>query len=391
MRATTPEPLDPGATPPAARALAPDLARGGMLLLIAVANAHTFLYSRDVGVRGYPRDLDPIDRVVVLVQMLLVDGRAYPLFALLFGYGVSQLARRRAERAVPGPAVQALVRRRGGWLLLIGLAHGLLLFSGDIVGAYGLIAVLLAGVLVACSDRLLLVVAVAGIGFSGLLSTTIGIPVPARSPHVASVATADPLAAALERAVEWIANGLLVQALAVFGAVALGAWAGRRRLLDEPSRHRLLLLRTAGFGIGGAVLLGLPFALLTAEFWTAQPLGLRLAGAALHGLGGFAAGSGYAAVFGLVAIRYPTRPGPLAGALAACGRRSLSCYLAQSVAFVALLPAWTAALGAVATVTQATLIGTGTWAVVLVVAVLSERVGLRGPAESLLRRLTYRR
>jgi uncharacterized protein len=39
------------------------------------------------------------DRVVTWVQMTFVDGRAYPLFALFFGYGVMQLNR--------------LLRRRG--------------------------------------------------------------------------------------------------------------------------------------------------------------------------------------------------------------------------------------------------------------------------------------
>jgi len=39
-----------------------------------------------------------------------------------------------------------LVRRRGWWMLLIGFVHGLV-FPGDIIGAYGLVAVLLANLL----------------------------------------------------------------------------------------------------------------------------------------------------------------------------------------------------------------------------------------------------
>ena len=75
----------------------------------------------------------------------------------------------------------------------------------------------------------------------------------------------------------------------------------------------------------------------------------------------------------------------------ACGQRSLSCYLAQSVAFVALLPAWTLGVGAHARVWQAALVGLGTWLVILVIAALSDRAGYRGPAEVVLRRLTYGR
>ncbi|MCW0212331.1 MAG: hypothetical protein OJJ54_03150 [Pseudonocardia sp.] len=131
-------PADPGATPTAARALAPDLARGGMLLLIALANAHVLLHGHPLGVRGYPAALDPLSAAVAAVQLVLVDGRAYPLFAVLVGYGVTQLARRRLDAGADPRTVVSLVRRRGGALLLIGLVHGLLLFPGDILGAYGL-------------------------------------------------------------------------------------------------------------------------------------------------------------------------------------------------------------------------------------------------------------
>lgn len=382
---------DPGATPLVARALAPDLARGGMLLLIALANVHTWLYAQGAGVRGYPTGLDALDRVVVLVQMLLVDGRAYPLFALLFGYGITQLAWRRARVGLPASAVGALVRRRGLVLVGIGALHGILVFSGDIAGAYGLVAVALAAVLVTGSDRGLLTIAATGIGFATLLSLLGGLPLPEEVADARSVAVADPLGALALRAVEWVVNGLLVQALAVYGMVALGAWAARRRLLDDPAAHRRLLTRVAVAGIAAAALLGLPFALAAAQLGPAGPgpgLGLLVVGAGAHTLGGFAGGAGYAAAFGLLALR---AAGPLTRALVACGRRSLSCYLAQSVAFVVLLPAATLGLGARATVAQAALLAVGTWGVVLVVAVASERAGLRGPAEALLRRLTYRR
>ncbi|MBW0091863.1 DUF418 domain-containing protein [Pseudonocardia oceani] len=376
---------DPGATPPTARALAPDLARGGMLLLIALANVHTWLYGPGVGVRSYPGGLDALDRGVALVQMLLVDGRAYPLFALLFGYGITQLAWRRAQVGLAAGVVTALVRRRGLVLVGIGFLHGVLLFSGDIVGAYGLVAVVLAGVLVAGSDRTLVVTAVVGLVVSALISLLSGLPLPEEALALRSVAQPDPAFALVLRAVEWLSSGFVLQAVAVFGMVALGAWAARRRLLDEPAAHRALLVRVAVGGLVTAVVLGLPFALAAAEL-VPQGVGALVLGAGLHTVGGFAGGAGYAALFGLLALR---APGPVSGALVACGRRSLSCYLAQSVAFVVVMPAWTLALGERASVAQALVIAVLTWLVVLAVAVVSERAGVRGPAETLLRRLTY--
>ncbi|MGL5910712.1 MAG: DUF418 domain-containing protein, partial [Phycicoccus sp.] len=61
----------------------PDLARGGMLLLIALANVHVFTFGHLPGVRGYPAEQSVVDQVFTTVQMLLVDGRAFPLFAAL--------------------------------------------------------------------------------------------------------------------------------------------------------------------------------------------------------------------------------------------------------------------------------------------------------------------
>jgi uncharacterized membrane protein YeiB len=378
-----------GATPLGTRAVAPDLARGAMLLLIALANAHFWLHQRPVGPRAYPRDLAGADTAVALLQLLLVDGRAYPLFGLLFGYGITQLAARRAAAGLPPEDVVRLVRRRGGWMVAIGLVHGLALWSGDIVGAYGLLAVFLAGVLVRGAPGSLIGVAVGGVVTSTAFSSLAALPPPpGMSGTLPSIGTADPGFAALSRLFEWAIVGLLVQSLAVFGAVALGAWAARRRLLDDPARHRPLLGRLAVAGLAAAVLLGLPLALVVTGFWAPSVPVLLVCGA-LHTAGGYAGGVGYAALFGLLAIRIGDHPGPVGRAVQACGQRSLSCYLAQSVAFGALLPAWSLGLGARLTVAQTALLAVGVWLVIVLVAAVSARAGLRGPAEVLLRHLTY--
>ena len=150
---------------------------------------------------------------------------------------------------------------------------------------------------------------------------------------------------------------------------------------------------------------GLPLALAAVGVWRPGE-GLLMLAAFLHTLGGYAGGLGYAAVFGLLVIRRGARSGsgrgridqparPARGSwpdritvLAACGQRSLSCYLGQSVLFVALLPAWTLGLGARLTVAEAALLAVGVWLVLLLAAAVSARAGYRGPAETLLRRLT---
>jgi uncharacterized protein len=400
--------------PLGARALAPDVARGAMLLLIALANVHLYLYDRPLGVRLYPAGLIGADRVVAALQLALVDGRAYPLFGVLFGYGIGQFA---ARRAGSGTAVVRTVRRRGGWLLAIGAAHVVLVWPGDIVSAYGLLGVALGGLLVAGTAVSLATTVAVGTVLTLLIGAFSGFAPPGATAPIPSIAIADPLAAMVARVGEWIGGVLPGSVLSVVGAVALGAWAARHRLLDEPARHRDLLRRVAVGGLVAAVLAGLPLALAGAEVWRPGTGALLLVGA-LHALGGYAGGLGYAAAFGLLAVRAeqrlpdrrtalssepmrrecrssdtaaagPAGPGPVLRALAACGQRSLSCYLAQSLAFAALLPAWTLGLGARLTVAQAALLAAAVWLVLVLVADASARSGYRGPAEVLLRRLTY--
>ena len=135
-----------------------------------------------------------------------------------------------------------------------------------------------------------------------------------------------------------------------------------------------------------------PTALMAAQYWTSPPLAAVLAAGSLHALGGYLGGAGYAALFGLLAIRVGRRgTGPVTGALQACGQRSLSCYLAQSVAFAALLPAWTLGLGAQLRPGVGALLAVSVWLTILLIAAGAAALGVRGPAELALRRLTYGR
>ena len=135
-------------------------------------------------------------------------------------------------------------------------------------------------------------------------------------------------------------------------AVLIAFWAARQRVLEEPDRHRRLLVTTAVVGItlgwgGGAVhalehigVLPVPDH-VSWVFFATQPL---------TGLFG---GLGYVALFGLIAAALARRGptvGPLTTAVTAVGKRSLSSYLAQSVIFAPLLcaGAWALVLSSAA-------------------------------------------
>jgi uncharacterized membrane protein YeiB len=364
-----------GPTGLAARRVTPDLARGLLLALIAVANAHLYLVARPIGYRGYPAGLEGVDRVVAVVQMVLVDGRVYPLFAALVGYGLARLA----ERAPP-----SVLRRRGLVLLGIGALHGILVFPGDIIGAYGLVILLVAPAVAgpgSASSRGLLAAAGAIAAFGILLSTGQGTP--QGTPTVPSIAARTFGQALAAHPEEWLAITLF-SALLTAPAVLVGVVIARTGTLDDPAAHRRRLVAWAVAGLGASVLLGLPLALAVAGAWTPGVVAGGLAGAA-HTAGGFAGALGLLGVMGLLgSVSWPGRD-----LLAAAGTWSLTLYLAQSVVFTAVFARFAGDLGAVAGVATASLIGLLTWLAGVLGAGVLARAGHRGPAELLVRRLTY--
>jgi uncharacterized protein len=363
------------------RQLAPDLTRGVMLLFIALANAHIFLHTTDVTVRGYPTAGSPLDLAVTGLLTVFVDGRAYPLFAALFGYGLVRICARQREAGRDEGAIRRLLRRRGAWMMPFGCVHAALLFPGDILATYGLLAVVFVGALQARERRLLQwggLWLVLGSAFYVIDSVPMS---------TAQFAGSDPLTAILGQAA---AAPLIAVALTLPSAFPflVGVVAGRRGLLERPERHLPLLRRTALAGITAATLGGIPMALLTAQVWQPATPGYLAAGA-LHTATGYLGGFGYAAAIALLALRIADRRGPVVTALAASGQRSMTCYLSQSVVWVALFPSYTLDLGSRLGVAATALISTATWLLTVVLADGMRRAGIRGPAETLLRRLTY--
>ncbi len=367
------------------RALAPDLARGLMLALIALANSVVYLYGRPYGVRQHIVEEHLPDRIVSVLTVTLVDGRAYPLFAALFAYGVVQIFQRQSAAGVPEPQVKRLLRRRSRWLIGFGFAHALLLFPGDILGLYGVAGLLLVALL-RTPDRRLLIAAAWWLAVVAVVQGAAYMAPPSSERSFFwSFETADPVEALLLRPVEWLMTPAGV--LGVGSAILIGTWAGRRGILTDPAAHRPLLVRTALLGLTIAVAGGLPAGLAVGHF---VPPASLWGVSALHAVTGIAGGLGYAAAIGLLAIRIGARPGPVTRALAATGQRSLSAYLFQSVVFVALLAPYTLGLGATLGTAAVAALALGTWLVSVLLADLARRAGWRGPAETGLRRLTYR-
>lgn len=377
------------ATPVMRRSPAPDLARGTMLLFIALAHAHMFLLHSATGFRGYSVDGGVIDRIVAGVQVLLVDGRALPMFAALFGYGVVQMMRRRADAGASWPTARRLARRRSWWLLLFGLCHALLLFFGDILGAYGFIGLLFIGLLNR-RDRVLLWAAGIGVAVHIAVIHSMGWVLVETDPGATDLLGSDPVTSAVTRVGVWLMMTFALLPVSVITPFFVGAWAARRRLLEDPQRHERLLARTAGVGIAVALIGGAPLASIDTGLWT-PAASIQVAAYSLHSVTGIAGGLGLAAFVGWLTVRRTRPHGPIATALAATGQRSLTCYLLQSVLFVAIFASYAGGLNDRLSDAQASGVAVLVWLSTVVLAAWMARTGRRGPFEVLLRRLTYGR
>lgn len=338
-------PLPPLAAAPAGatdRIAGLDAVRGLALLGILLMNIEAFNGPLWLSGAGVDPRWSGTDRWLDAFVYVVVQGSFFPLFSLLFGIGSALMAGRLAAR---GLAFGTLHLRRMGVLAAIGLLHGVLVWSGDILLSYALLGCLLP-LFVRWPARWLALAGVAGIGLAaGLVLLVAGVFwVMAHSPEAAAgleaaagaarqdvAAQAQAMSAGSfgqalrQRAADVVAN---LQSLPLVGGQLLGLFLlgmalVRRGALQAPADHARLwaALRWGAWPAG--LLLGLlglwlspfnpPWALAAPAFGAQA---LKIVAGSLMGLGWLA--------WGLHLARWLA---PLAPA----GRMSLTTYLVQSL------------------------------------------------------------
>jgi uncharacterized protein len=80
-------------------------------------------------------DLHGANFLVWLLSHLLADEKFMTIFSMLFGAGILLMTSRIEKQGKPSAALHY---RRMGWLVVFGMAHSYLLWSGDILFSYGL-------------------------------------------------------------------------------------------------------------------------------------------------------------------------------------------------------------------------------------------------------------
>ena len=391
---------------------APDVSRGLMLLFIALANIPFWTIVTRSSVPG-----DAVDTAWLWLRTLLVDHRAYPLFSLLFGFGLATMVNRRIAfgtqsylQSLPGveagrePTPQEefwareqatvdarrLVRRRGVWMILFGAAHAAL-FSGDIIGTYGLAAVVFAGWLTRKHRKRAMavsaVVTLATISTMHTMSSHVaaqGLSAAAVMKQGAGESATTLLSYVSGSITSWAGNSVATVLFSmVVPAMFLGARLADTDLIAHPERHRRLLtavgLGGLGIGAAGGIGYGLWATGGTLAAWTAP----------LHEVTGLAGACGWLALLALYAGG-PRTDGRLTGLrkLASnVGRRSMTAYLSQSFLFAIIFLALPALTGIELHLGEARAAGiaAAVWLATVGLCAALERGGHAGPFETLLR------
>ncbi|MEV0285539.1 DUF418 domain-containing protein [Kribbella sp. NPDC050820] len=375
------------------RALAPDLIRGAMLLLIGLANSANFAFAGQPGVESFPHGFE---RVLNFLKLTFVDARAYPVFAVMFGYGLVQLARRQRSAGATTSAVRRILVKRNGWLIAFGLVHATLLYFGDFLGAYGIVGIICTLVLLNRGDKFHRIVLgiwifeilyVLFTGFQAVVAVlnSSGPAAPLTNSPNPSLAATSYGASIVDRLHEYPMHTASVIGFLI--VAWLGIWAARKQILENPAAHRTLLRGVAFTGLGITVVGGLPLALVGAGWLHVDAAAVDSLSYLSH-VSGMFGGPGYVALFGLLVARLNRVTLPVL-AISALGQRSLSGYLFQSVSWLVLLAPFTLDLDLGSTAYTAALIAIAVWLVSAAGAYAMSRRTYRGPAESLLRRLVY--
>ncbi|NOJ59259.1 DUF418 domain-containing protein [Arthrobacter sp. 260] len=366
--------------------------RAFALLGILAVNIWFFADPWTFSGRISPDHSSATDVAVRFAATTLFEGKFYILFSFLFGYSF-HLQEQAASRAQLSPVPRTLRRLTG--LAVLGLAHGMLLYYGDILLTYAVIGLILLG-LRSISQRGAILAAVGITAAMGALLIAIGAVVAAVNAPMESVLagpdlatlTAGPgaaVAANLESYLVVLPSVLFFQGPHALSMFLLGLAAARsgvleRRLNSSELRRIAFICLPIGLLAAGSQAYLLYYA--DRERFSLLATGVTTLTAPLQT-------AGYVC---LVLLLFRSRVGgAVLKVLAPTGRMALTNYVGQSLVLALLFTG----LGLGLTNVLPPALVLAVVVALFTVQVVLSRIWLSrfnaGPLESLLRRVTYGR
>ncbi|WP_371592074.1 DUF418 domain-containing protein [Streptomyces virginiae] len=321
-----------------------DALRGFALMGILLVNALMMAGPYGLGAIADP-GASVLDRTVEGVVRTFAVGKFYLMFSFLFGYSFTlQLAS--AERAGTS-AVPRLLRRSLG-LLVLGLLHAVLLYTGDILTTYAVLGLVLiaarnctpraalraARILYGCLSTCLLLLGLATLLMSDAETAEADAELAEGLAELIAGYRGDAVSV-VQANIGQLTDQLLATLLMsgfVMAAFLIGLYGGKRCLLADTGHHRAQMRRM--FVLGAAV--GLPGSLFMAMA-VSGPLGPRWA--ILGEMAGVVTAPALTAAYicGMLLLMQTARGARIAALFAPAGRMALTNYLSQSLIMALVL------------------------------------------------------
>ena len=116
-----------------------DVLRGFAILGIFIANLNGFSWYNEGAKLTGPYLLPDLDHKMSFLHHMLIEGKFYSIFSLLFGWGIALQIKKGVDNGINA---MPTVKRRLLFMLLLGFLH-LLIWNGDIVFFYALLSFIL--------------------------------------------------------------------------------------------------------------------------------------------------------------------------------------------------------------------------------------------------------
>lgn len=376
-----------------------DALRGFALLGVCLANYKELTLYAFYDVEHTTNvEVSMADKIANFLMYLLVDGKFYTIFSVLFGIGFSIIISNAAKRGASG---MHIFYRRMVLLLCFGLAHLMLLWSGDILMLYAAMGMLLP-LFWNCKERTIVRWAVFFLCLPFFTSTIVymyelqpcawffrqmdywqarfGIGdwgIWLRESQSYTDLLKFLVMGAFERMTEFISSDRYFKVLGLF---LVGLWIGKKNIFTDIESHRPLLIRIMKYSIA----IGVPFAFLHAYdemngYKLVPPLHALIEMMNIYPLGW-----AYMTAFALYGKR-------LFAPFTYPGKMALTCYIAQSAIAIVLFYGVGFGWGMQLNMPEVIIVSINVYLFEVVCAFLWLKYFAYGPLEWVWRMLTYGR
>ncbi|MGL4233411.1 MAG: DUF418 domain-containing protein [Casimicrobium sp.] len=281
------------------------------------------------------------DVIAEYIVGLVFAHRAFPSLAFLLGLGIAMQWRRLTRDAtVDHVAALKTLRARYIALFILGFVHAMLLWPGDIVSTYALIALVILFAWPKTDARLrfwaIFAIALSVVMYLSIASTYFGVLGEASPLEPISSSFAQPtlLAALAMHPREYLLSGI-VQAMLpeVWAAILMGVWLGQSEKFERWLRGEASVRGWFAFGFAMLVIgSALEFAASRMDAWRYVPAFGRGDGVLIAGIPFVLVGSVFA-LFAIARAWSPKRFIVIRSFLMAAGRTPLTQFFGQSLVF----------------------------------------------------------